>query len=244
MSKMKKRRKSTRQEIKESGGPNWILIGSIIGISAIALIALAVVGVMNPTVAAEPTPVLSDVVSNATGYCEANPERCVAVGNPEADVTMIEVVDYGCPHCANFNATKAPTLLANYVETDQVRWIIFPFALGAGSRPSAEAVMCVNEQSPELAFEFHERIFALQQTGDQHTLDGFLGVGSRIEGLDNDALEACLDDGRHMASVSYNQQAARALGVSSTPSFFLNDRLISGNQELDVFTQRIETELN
>ena len=244
MAKMKPRRKSSRQETIIPDGPNWVLIGSIVGVAAVALIALAIIGTLNPTTAAPPTPVLSETVANATRYCENNPERCVVVGNPESEVTMIEVVDYGCPHCANFNATKAPTLLGDYVETDLVRWMIMPFALGDLTKPSAAAVMCVNEQSPELALEFHEGIFTLQQTGNEHTLDGFLGVASRIEGLNTDELEACVDDGRHLASVSFNQQAARSLGVSSTPSFFLNDRLITGDQDLAVFTERIDAELN
>ena len=48
MAKMKPRRKSTRQETIAPDGPNWILIGSIVGISAIVLIALAVVSTLNP----------------------------------------------------------------------------------------------------------------------------------------------------------------------------------------------------
>ncbi|MFK7803074.1 MAG: DsbA family protein [Anaerolineae bacterium] len=244
MTKMKPKRRSSRRDAAENKGPNWMVIGSIIAISAIALISLAVIGTMNPTVAAEPTPILDGQVTNATRYCEENSERCVIVGNPEAEVTMIEVVDYGCPHCANFNATKAQTLLTNYVETDQVRWMVMPFALGNVTRPSAAAVMCANEQSPELALEFHERLFLLQRSGSEHTLAGFLSVGSFIEGFDNEALEACVEDGRHMASISLNQQAARALGVTSTPSFFLADRLVTGNQDLEVFTQGLDAALN
>ncbi len=244
MSKMKPRRKSARQEMKESSGPNWMLIGPIVGIAIIALVGLAVVGTLNPTVAAEPTPVLSETVSNATEYCESNPERCLITGNPDAEVTMIEIVDYGCPHCANFSATKAPTLLANYVETDQVRWMVMPFALGPGSQPSAAAVMCVNEQGTDLALDFHENIFALQGTTSVHTKRGFMGIARNIDGIDEDALEACIDDGRRMQDVSFNQQAARSLGVRSTPSFFLSNRLISGNQDLEVFQQSLDAELN
>ncbi|MEM7801372.1 MAG: thioredoxin domain-containing protein [Chloroflexota bacterium] len=244
MAKIKARKKSKRQEVKSSGGPNWLIIGPIIGIGAIALIALAIVGVMNPSVAAEPTPVLGEVVTNATTYCEENEERCIIFGNPDSDVTMIEVVDYGCPHCANFNATKAPTLLENYVDTNQVRWMVMPFALGPQSRPSAAAVMCVNEQGADLALHFHEDLFLLQRTADVHTRAGFISVANRVEGIDVEAFESCLDDGRRMTDVSFNQQAARSLGVQSTPSFFLNGRLMSGDQDLTVFTANIDAALN
>ncbi len=244
MSKMKPRRKSARQETSERSGPNWMLIGPIVAIAVIGLIGLGVVGTLNPSVAAEPTPVLSETVTNATDYCESNPERCIITGNLDAEVTMIEVVDYGCPHCANFSATKAPTLLANYVENDKIRWMVMPFALGPGSQPSAAAVMCANEQGTELALDFHENVFALQGTSSVHTKRGFMSIAGNIDGMDEDAFEVCLDDGRRMEDVSFNQQAARSLGVRSTPSFFLSNRLISGNQDLEVFQQSIDAELN
>ena len=246
MTKMKPRRKSTRQEssVISSDGPNWVLIGSIVGVAAIALIALAVIGSLNPTTAPEPTPILSETVTNANAYCESNPERCVITGNTDSEVTLIEVVDYGCPHCANFTATKAPTLHELYVDTNQIRWIVMPFALGDLTKPSAAAVMCANEQSSELGLEFHTRVFRLQGTNAVHTAGGFSDVSAGIEGLDSDALDACVDSGRYLEDVSFNQQAARELGVSSTPSFFLNGRLISGDQDIAVFTEGIEAALN
>lgn len=244
MTKMKPRRKNARQETVEAGGPNWTLIGSIIGIAAIALISLAVVGSLNPTAAPEPTPALSDTVTNATEYCETNPQRCVITGSPDAEVAFIEVVDYGCPHCANFNAIKAPSLYTQYAETNQVQWMIMPFALGDLTKPSAAAVLCANEQSGDLGHDFHTNVFALQGTNAVHTNGGFMSVASGIDGLDEDAFEACIEEDRYLDDVSLNQQAARSLGVSSTPSFFLNGRLISGDQDLEVFTASIDAELN
>lgn len=243
MAKMKPRRK-TKNEQSESGGPNWVVIGSIIGVAAIALIGLAVTATLNPPEAAEPTPVLEEVVGNAAGYCEENPGRCISLGNPDAEVTMVEIVDYGCPHCASFNAETAPALLDNYVETDLVHWMVMPFALGDQSRPSAESVLCAAEQGNELALEYHDDLFLLQGTSDLHTRGGFLSVANRVEGMDVDAFESCLDGGEYSTVVSFNQQAARQLGVSSTPSFFLNNRLISGNQEVGVFQAQFDTALN
>ncbi|MEM7799159.1 MAG: thioredoxin domain-containing protein [Chloroflexota bacterium] len=243
MAKMKPRRKAKSVQ-EDGGGPNWLVIGSIIGVAALALIGLAVTATLNPPEAAEPTPVLEEVIGNAAGYCESNPERCISVGNPNAEVTMVEIVDYGCPHCASFNAETAPSLLNNYVETDLVHWMVMPFALGAQSQPSAESVLCAAEQGSELALEYHEDLFLLQGTGDVHTRGGFLSVANRVDGMDVDAFESCLDDSRYSTDVSFNQQAARQLGVSSTPSFFLNNRLISGNQEIGVFQAQFDTALN
>lgn len=244
MTKMKPRRKVTRQEGVQSTGPNWTLIGSIIGISAVVLIGLAVFASLNPAQAPEPTPALGQTVTNINDYCDTNPERCVMTGNLESSVTLIEIPDYGCPHCANFNATKAPSLYTSYVESNQIRWGIMPFALGDLTKPSAAAVLCVNEQDADLAHQFHTDLFGLQNTPNVHTANGFVNVASRIDGIDTDALEACVDDGRYDDDVSFNQQAARQMGVRSTPSFFLNGRLLSGDLEISVFEENIDAALN
>ena len=244
MTKMKPRRKTTRQENVQAPGPNWTLIGSIIGISAVVLIGLAVFASLNPAQAPEPTPSLGEAVTNINEYCDANPQRCVMTGNLESAVTLIEIPDYGCPHCANFNATKAPGLYANYVESNQIRWGIMPFALGDLTKPSAAAVLCVNEQGAELAHEFHTSLFGLQNTPNVHTVNGFVNIASAISGIDTDALEACVEDGTYDDDVSFNQQAARQMGVRSTPSFFLNGRLLSGDQDIEVFEENIEAALN
>lgn len=243
MAKMKPRRKASKQDVTASG-PNWPLIGGIVGVAAVALVALAITATLNPQTAAEPTPVLSDTVVDAAGYCEDFPERCISVGNPDSTVTMVEVVDYGCPHCAAFNRNSAPTLIENYVDSDQVSWYVLPFALGNQTKPSAEAIMCAIEQGDEVALEFHEKLFLLQGTGDEHSDAGFESVANNVDGMSAEALNSCLADGRHAEGVSFNQQAARQLGVESTPSFFLNGRMIRGNQDLSVFTAQLDAALN
>lgn len=243
MAKMKPRRKVKEQQ-SGSSGPNWAIIGSIIGVAAIALIGLAITATLNPGTSAPPTPVLQGNVGDAAGYCESNPERCIFVGNPDAEITMVEIVDYGCPHCAAFNRDSAPTLINNYVYSDDVYWMVMPFALGNLTKPSAESVMCAAEQGGEMALEYHENLFRLQGTGSEHTEAGFRSVANQVDGMDADALLDCLSDGRHSGDVSFNQQAARQLGVSSTPSFFLNDRMISGNRELNVFVSQFDALLN
>ena len=244
MSKMKPRRKAKKNENVGSDGPNWTLIGSIVGVAAVALIALAITATLNPQEAADPTPVLSDTVVDAAGYCRDFPERCILVGNQDADVTMVEVVDYGCPHCASFNRDSAPTLLENYVETGDVAWMVMPFALGNNTMPSAEAVMCAVEQGNDIALEFHEKIFLLQGTGAEHSDSGFVSVAEQVDGMSIPDLESCLEDGRHFSDVSFNQQAARRLGLQSTPTFFLNGRQIRGNQDLSVFIAQFDAVIN
>jgi protein-disulfide isomerase len=176
-------------------------------------------------------------------YCEANPENCMVEGEATAPVTIVEVSDYGCGHCKNFNVDTAPILKQQYVETGIVRWITVPYALGGQTgfptAPSANAAMCSAEQD---AFPpFHTALFTLQGTGTFNTMAGFVNIANSL-GLDADALATCVDDGRFNANIQQNIQAATAAGINSTPSFFVNGELVRGNLPLANFQQLIEAE--
>ena len=240
---MTRKRRQSRRGDDNKQETNWTLIGGIVAAGVIGLLAILILSTANGTqTAAEPTPELEVAVGDVNRYCEDFPERCVVSGNLESDVTLVEIADYGCPHCAAFNATTAPVLQDEYL--DDIRWIVMPFALGDRTQPSAAAVLCAAEQGSDLGLAFHEEVFLLQGTGAEHTADGFTSVAQRVEGMDVDTFDSCVADGRNMANVSLNQQAARQLGVNSTPTFFLNGSVIPGNQELNVFQQRINAVLD
>ncbi len=85
---------------------NWSLIGGIIGIGVVTLIGLLLVTVMQPPTAATPTPALREGVNDLVTYCDTYPDRCLSYGPEDAAVEMVEVSDYGCIHCKDFNETK------------------------------------------------------------------------------------------------------------------------------------------
>ena len=45
------------------------------------------------------------------------------LGNPEAQVTVIEYASFTCPHCARFHAETFPRLMADYIEPGRIRFI-------------------------------------------------------------------------------------------------------------------------
>ena len=237
----KRIKKRSRVAKKEERKTNWIIIGGIVGVGVIALFGLLFFTLQSSgTVTPVPTPTRSLVLQD---YCENNPENCMVAGEDTAPVTIVEVSDYGCGHCKNFNLDTAPTLKQQYVDTGVVRWITIPYAFGGQTgfptAPSANAAMCSAEQD---AFEaFHTALFALQGTGTFNTTAGFIEVANDLE-LDSDALSACVEDGRYDNAVQGNIQVATSAGVNSTPSFFVNGELVNGNLPLANFQQIIDTE--
>ncbi|MFN2188163.1 MAG: thioredoxin domain-containing protein, partial [Candidatus Promineifilaceae bacterium] len=79
-------------------------------------------------------------------YCWKNPGSCIGHGDPMAPVIMVEISDYGCGHCMNFNLNTAPVLEELYVEDGKVFWLVLPFALSEDRVPSAASAMCAAEQ--------------------------------------------------------------------------------------------------
>ncbi|MCB8982545.1 MAG: DsbA family protein [Ardenticatenaceae bacterium] len=242
MAKKVRRRRSTPADERKT---NWLIIGGIIGLGVIGLFGLlfaSLQGSGTSTAAATPSPsfVLED-------YCASNPDNCIAIGPADAPVTVVEVSDYGCGHCASFNLNSAATLKSEYVDTGEVRWITMPYALGGQSGyptlPSAASAMCASEQGTEAFEKYHETLFTLQGTGNYNTRDGFLQIAQAV-GLDMDAFTACYDDGRYESAVSNNIQAANRSGVAATPTFFVNGQKVEGNLPLDNFRQLLDSQVN
>lgn len=218
MAKKPKRTKNTQA----SRGTNWLLIGGITIVGLIGLFALLYLALREPE-----TQTLAE-------YCDASNGNCVIYGDADAPVTLIEISDFGCSHCRDFHLTKAPAILENYVNEGAVRWMFLPYALRSDTVPAANAAMCANEQGKY--FEFTDALYN-QDPSTVLLREGFLTAGEEV-GLELDSFTECLQDGRYNKTISTNQQAASAAGVSATPTFFINDVAVRGNVPLEEFERR------
>ena len=232
---MAKKRRATRRAKQAKGGTNWLLIGGVIAavIAVGALFYLLFLSLQEQDVQ-EPSQALSQ-------YCLENPGNCITKGSSEAPVTIVEVSDYGCGHCRNFNLQTAPLLEDLYVRQNQVQWVILPYALGPRTTPAAEAAMCADDQ--EAFFDFHQRLFEIQGEPQALTFAGFRQVAEELS-LDMDTFNSCVGGGKYEDVVQENIQAASGIGVRETPTFFVNDVLFRGNQPLTAFQQIINSMLS
>jgi protein-disulfide isomerase len=228
MTKRARSRRSTRKQT------NWTLIGGIVAGGVILFIGLIYLAFREPT------------RLSLLGFCNNNPENCIVIGNEDAEVAVVEVSDYGCSHCRDFNLETSPILEEQYLNTDQVKWFVVPFALqgqtGAfPTMPSTLAAMCANEQG---AFaDYHEALFELQSTPLFNTEEGFMQVATGLD-LDTEAFSSCLNNNSYADIVLENITMAQQAGINSTPSFFIDGNLLSGNQPLAVFQQRLDSLLD
>ncbi|MCA9899574.1 MAG: DsbA family protein [Ardenticatenaceae bacterium] len=224
---MAKRARNRRTANKQT---NWLLIGGLVVGGIVIFAGLIFLAFREPA------------RLSLLGFCNNNPENCIVVGNEDAEVTVVEVSDYGCSHCRDFNLETSPLLEAQYVDSDKVKWVVLPFALQGQTgtfptMPSAVAAMCANQQG---AFaDFHQSLFELQGTQFFNTEDGFMQVAAALE-MDTNAFGSCLANNSYADTVIENITMAQQAGVSSTPSFFIDGELLPGNQPISIFQQRLD----
>lgn len=117
----------------------------------------------------------------------------------------------------------------------------FPF-LGEESVWAAEASECAAEQGR--FWEYHDRLYAewRGEGSGAYTKDNLKLYASQL-GLDTQVFNACIDSDRYRERVLAERDAGRSQGVTSTPTLFVNDRMVVGNQPFDVFRSVIEEEL-
>jgi protein-disulfide isomerase len=172
----------------------------------------------------------------------APPRQAVQAGNSPAKgpagapVEIIEFADFQCPFCL----AAAPTV-KKVLETygDRIRFVYrnFPLQSHPNARPAAEAAQCANEQGQFWAY--HDRLFA-----DPGKLaDAELKKTAADLGLDAARFNKCVDDHKYQSVVDADAQAGSEAGVSGTPAFFVNGRLLSGAQPFDAFKRVIDEEL-
>jgi len=226
-----------RNKRKPQRSVNWLMIGGILIVGVIALFALLFTTLQGP---GEPTPTTA-AVTTLTDYCAANEENCLEKGSPDAPVTIVEISDYACSHCRNFNLEgTAEALDEQYVEADQVRWIVLPYSSNDMTRPAAEASFCAAEQG--LFFEYHREMFELFGTEGAYSRDGIMSAASAA-GVDLGAFEQCVEANEHADTLQRNLVTAVNAGVRATPTFFINGRIVEGNLPLPSFQQQIEQAL-
>lgn len=160
-----------------------------------------------------------------------------SLGPSDAPVTVVEFSDFNCPYCREWHLTTFETLKAAY--PDQIRFVYRDLPiLSQESFLAAIASHCAGEQGAY--WEFHDALFSGGlPLGREAYLQYAIGLN-----LDADALLRCLDEGRYAQRVEESAQYATQLGITGTPTFFINGIPVVGNQPLHQFTEIIEAELD
>ena len=199
----------------------------------------------SPTVAAAPAAPAAAPSPAQPAAPDPNKRVNVAVGvypplgKKDAKVTIVEFSDLQCPYCKRFHEDAFPQLKKEYLDTGKASFSYrqFPLPIHPQAPKAAEAVACANDQGK--FWPLIESIFADQakiQVAD-------LKAKAKALGLNSGTFNSCLDSGEKKPEVDKDAADGTTAGVSGTPTFFINGKMLVGAQPFAAFKAVIDQEL-
>lgn len=182
--------------------------------------------------------------SSSEGAADRGPEvrgaGPMSLGADDAPVVMVMYSEFQCPFCGKFARDTEPELVERFVDdgTLRIEWRDLPY-LGRESITAAVAGRAAADQGAFWPFAAH--LYADQPTPNSGTLtsDHLVGVAQEL-GLDAQRFRSAMEDEAIREAVRADVDDAVALGVTGTPTFFVNGQLIVGAQPTEVFVEVIE----
>lgn len=157
-------------------------------------------------------------------------------GAANAPVTIVEFSDFECPFCG-----RAVETLQQIEKTygDRVRIVFrdYPLVMHRTAKRAAEAAHCADEQGK--FWPMHDRLFSKGGPISDSDIERFAQQAK----LDQNAFDACLASGKFKEAWKPSLDAGTRIGVTSTPSFFVNGRMIVGAPPYEMFARVIDEEL-
>jgi protein-disulfide isomerase len=170
-------------------------------------------------------------------HTDASPSK----GPVDAAVTLVEFSDFQCPHCRELYEEmkiiepKYPQLRIVY--KDYPLTSIHPWALTA-----ALGGRCAFDQSPDAFWRMEDFIFESQDViSAENVWDKLTGFATQA-GLNTDTFKACLSSPDAQKAIDASHDEGVALGVSSTPTVYINGRPMVGG-DVATLSQYIDFEL-
>ena len=158
-------------------------------------------------------------------------------GKADAPVTVVEFSDFQCPFCLRVMPTLKE-LRTKYGDKMRLVWKDFPLTqIHPQAFVAAQAGNCAREQGK--FWEYHDKLFANQSALQPDALKKYAADA----GLDTTKFNQCLDSSKYEARVEDSLTAGNRLGITSTPTLYVNGRMINGAQPIDVFESVIDDEL-
>ena len=163
-------------------------------------------------------------------------------GAENAKVTIVEFSEYQCPFCKKYIDGAYAQIMENY--GDKIKYVFrdYPLPFHQHAQKAAEASRCADEQ--DKYWDYHDKLFANQSAWSAETdaTDTFIGYGTEL-GLNGGQFKDCLSAGKYTQEIKDDFVLGQKVGVSGTPTFFINGQKLVGAQPFENFKVIIEEEL-
>lgn len=165
-----------------------------------------------------------------------NDPNQVVVGNPDGDVTLVEMFDYNCGYCR----AALPDLATLISEDPNLKVILKEFPILSQDSVDAARIAVAFAETGADYWPFHEALFT---SPGKITKQTALSAASDL-GANPVTLELAAQDEGIDQIISRSFALAQKLSITGTPSFIIGDEIIPGAVGIDALRGRIENMRN
>lgn len=165
-------------------------------------------------------------------------------GPARAPVTIVEYADLECPSCGRLHEFLEKELIPKYGDKVRVIFKEFPLVqIHDWSLTAAIANECIYQLKPEAFAPYRSLVFENQSgTNAANVRDALLGYADQV-GVDRLKLAGCLDSKASLPRVDEGSREGKRLEIQSTPTSFINGRMLVGFPGADTYYRVVDEAL-
>jgi len=216
----------------ETGVKRFYVLFAVLAVAGIGLLAYLLLKPSTISIPVNVTVQASDT-SGFHGYVK---------GSSDAPVEITEFADYQCPFCQTFATLQMPTIEDRLIKAGRLRWRYrdFPLQQHPYSRLAAHSAACADEQGKY--WEQHEKIYDNQaEWSAARDATPLFRNYARGVGLDLGRYDACMKAGKYAGRIQASLNEGVQLGVSSTPTLLVGNRLYRGRLDSDAIIRMVDS---
>jgi protein-disulfide isomerase len=150
-------------------------------------------------------------------------------GTPGAPVVIVLFSDFECPYCKEEAKSLRSNLVSTYPKEVRLYFKDLPLSqIHPWALPAAIAGRCIFKQNPSAFWDYHDWIYEAQSDISTDNLKSKIVEFVKGREIDPMQLERCMDSKATMPEIEKSIAEAKALGVSGTPTLFVNGRVLVG----------------
>ena len=152
-----------------------------------------------------------------------------SVGLSSAPVTIVEYSDFGCQYCKRAYDILNTELYKNY-SPGQVRLVFkhYPLTTHPWAFQAAMSAECASRQKPNAFFKMADFFFGSQEDINEGNISEKVHDRVKSLGLKTATFDACMEDKALKEQIAAEKKEGATIGVSSTPTLFINGRMRRG----------------
>jgi len=192
--------------------------------------------------------VLGDILDTSVDPAKAVMAKIKTEGEPfkgakDAKVTIVEYSEFQCPYCKRGFDTIEQQVLKTYGDKVKFYFKQFPLPFHPWAQPAAIASECAKVQKPEAYWKLYEEYFNHQAEVNPQNVKEKAQEYLKDTGIDMAKWGTCYDNKETLPKVTAQHSEGQSLGVTGTPAFFINGRMLVGAQPFEQFKNVIDDEL-